>query len=67
MFLVCMSENWINILDKSGFVAAMFMDLSNVFDALNHNVLTSQLGAHRFRKHTLAYMKNILSNMLLGV
>ena len=52
-----MSENWINILDKSGFVAAMFMDLSNVFDALNHNVLTAQLGAHRFRKHTYLYEK----------
>ena len=47
MFLVHMTENWVNTLDKVGF-AAIFIDLSKVFDALNHNLLNAKLRTHRF-------------------
>ena len=37
--LMSMLEMWKNILDKGGYVSAIFMDLSKVFNTLNHNVL----------------------------
>ena len=38
-----MTENWKNTLDKGGFIAATFMDLSKAFDRLNHNLLIAKL------------------------
>ena len=62
-----MIENWKNTLDKGGFVAAIFIDLSKVFDTLNHNLLIVNLGACRLQKDTLTIMKNYLSNSLQRV
>ena len=44
-----MLGNWKNTLDKGGFVCAMFMDLSKVFDAMNGDLLIAEL-AYGFQK-----------------
>ena len=41
--LVSMINNWKNTLHKSGFVVAIFMDLSKAFETLNHNLLLTKL------------------------
>ena len=56
--LVSRTENWKNSLDKDGFIATIFMDLTMAVDILTHNLLIAKLGAYEFRKNTLTYMKN---------
>ena len=48
--LVNILEKWKNTLDKSGFVCAIFMDLSKVFDTMNHDLLIAKLGAYGFQE-----------------
>ena len=45
-----MLERWVKTLDKGGYVCVIFMDVSKVFDTLNHNLLTGNLGAYGFDK-----------------
>ena len=51
-----------NILDKRGYVFAIFMDLSKVFDTLNHNLLIAKLGAYGFERESLSFMKSYLKD-----
>ena len=51
-----------NILDKRGYVFAIFMDLSKVFDTLNHNLLIAKLGAYGFERDSLSFLKSCLSD-----
>ena len=60
--LSCMLEIWKKVLDKGGYIRAMFMDLSKAFDTLNHDLLIAKLGAYRFETDNLRYMKNYLKN-----
>ena len=53
---------WKNILDKGGYVSAIFMDLSKAFDTLNHNLLIAKLGAYGFEKDSLSVMKSYLND-----
>ena len=48
--LVSMIENWKDTLNKGEFVAAKFIDLSNIF---------GKLGAYGFRKDLLTYLKKL--------
>ena len=36
------------ILDKRGYICAVFMDLSKIFDTLNHKLLIAKLEAYGF-------------------
>ena len=39
-----MQEKWKNTLDKGKHVAAVFMDLSNAFETINHDSLIALVG-----------------------
>ena len=60
--LSCMLEIWKKVLDKGGYIWAIFMDLSKVFDTLNLDLLIVKLGAYGFKTDALRYMKSCLTN-----
>ena len=60
--LSSMLEIWKKVLDKGGFVFAIFIDLSKVFDTLNHNLLIVKLGAYGFETDALRYKKSCSTN-----
>ena len=43
-----MFENWKKNLDKGGKCGALFVDLSKVFDCLQHDLLLAKLNAYGF-------------------
>ena len=51
--LMYMLEKWKNMLDKGGYVYAMFMDFSKTFDTIHHNLMIAKLGAYGFSQDTL--------------
>ena len=57
-----MLEIWKKVLDKGGYICAVFMDLSKAFDTLNHDLLIAKLGAYGFETDALRYMKSYLTN-----
>ena len=57
-----MLEIWKKVLDKGGYICAIFMDLSKAFDTLNHDLLIAKFGAHGFETEALRYMKSYLTN-----
>ena len=60
--LSCMLEIWKKVLDKRGYICAIFMDLSKAFDTINHDLLIDKLGAYGFETDALRYMKSCLTN-----
>ena len=57
-----MLEKWKNILDKGGFVCVIFMDLSNAFDTMDHDLLIAKLEAYGFQEDALVFMKSYFTN-----
>ena len=43
--LMYMFEIWKNVLDKGGYVSAMFMDLLKTVDTTHHGLMIAKLGA----------------------
>ena len=60
--LVKILEKLKNTLDKSGFVCAIFMDLSNVFNAMEHYLLIGKLGTYSFQEDELFLVKSYFMN-----
>ena len=58
--LINLLQKWKNTLDKSGFVCAMFMNLSKAFDTTNHDLLIAKSGVYGFQKDALSLMKSYL-------
>ena len=56
--LMYMLENWKNMLDKRGYVCAMFMDLSKAFDTIHHDLMIVKLGAYGFSQDAIQYMRS---------
>ena len=50
------------MLDKGGYVCAMFMDLSKAFDTIHHDLMIAKLGAYEFSQDPLQYMRSYLTN-----
>ena len=60
--LSCILEIWKKVLDKGGYICAIFMDLSKAFDTLKHNLLIAKLGVYGVEIDALRYMKSYLTN-----
>ena len=56
--LSCRSDIWTKVLDKAGYICAIFMDLSKAFDTLNHDLLIAKSGAYGFETDALRYIKS---------
>ena len=61
-YLSCILQIWKKVIDKGGYICAIFMDLSKAFDTLNHDLLIAKLGAYGFETDALRYMKSYLKN-----
>ena len=57
-----MTEDWRNSIDNKEAVAAVAVDLSKAFDAINHSLLLAKLKAYGFSPHAL----ELMSTYLLG-
>ena len=62
MALVSMFEKWKLSIDNKGFVGGVLMDLSKVFDTINHHLLLAKLYAYGFNKQALAIICSYLPN-----
>ena len=59
--LLKMLEKWKLVSDKGYNIGAIFMDLSKIFDMLNHELLLAKLNAYGFSDNAIAYVKSYLS------
>ena len=55
-----MTEDWRNGIDNKEAVAAVAVDLSIAFDAINHSLLLPKLKAYGFSPHALELMSTLL-------
>ena len=60
--LMLLIENSKRVLDKKGFVGAVLMDLSQVFDTIKYDLLIAKLYAYGFSKESLKLLHSYLSN-----
>ena len=60
--LLKMTEDWRNSIDNKEAVAAVAVDFSKAFDAINHRLLLAKLKAYGFSPHAL----ELMSTYLLG-
>ena len=59
--LISLIEKWRKFLDKNGYGGAVLMDLSKVFDTLNHDLLIAKLLAYGFDIKTLKLLHSYLT------
>ena len=60
--LISMLEKWRKTLDIKGCAGATLMDLSKLFDTINHELLLTKLHAYGFSMHSLLILSSYLSN-----
>ena len=48
--------------DKEEYVSAFFMDLSKVFDTINHDLLLARLKAYGFSLNAVKFIRSYLKN-----
>ena len=59
--LISMLENWKLSIDNKGFAGGVLMDLSKVFDPINHQLLLAKFHAYGFSKQALVIICSYLS------
>ena len=52
-----MSERWKQAIDKGEYISVMNMDLSKVFDIINHGLFLAKLRAYGFSNLLYSYLK----------
>ena len=57
-----MLEKWKNTLDKDKYVRAVFMNLSKLFDTINHDFLIAKLEPYEFSNNVLIFMLSYFKN-----
>ena len=65
--LLTMLENGKKAVDNGEYVRALFLDLSKVFDTINHDLLLAKLKAYGFSPNPLKLMHSYLDNRKLQV
>ena len=60
--LINLIQDWQRVLDRSGKVGAVLMDLSKAFDCLPHDLLIAKLEAYGFGRKSLRFLHSYLSN-----
>ena len=60
--LLTMLEEWKRGSDNGSYVSALFMDLSKVFDTINHDLMLAKLKAYGFSTNALNLMHSYLKN-----
>ena len=60
--LVSLIEKWKTILDDKDFVGVVLMELSKVFDTLNHKPLLAKLNAYSFKRDSRKLINYYLLN-----
>ena len=51
--LLSLIAKWIKVLDNKGYGGVILMDLSKVFNTINHDLLIAKLHVYRFSKESL--------------
>ena len=59
--LLGLIEKWKKMIDNQGYSGAVLMDLSKVFDTINHELLLAKLYAYGFEKQTLRLLRSYLT------
>ena len=57
-----MLEKWKKAASKGEYVSALFIDLSNAFDTINHDLLLAKLKAYEFSPNAVKLMRSYLKN-----
>ena len=60
--LLKMIETWRVMQNKGNKIGAITIDLSKVFDTLNHNLLLCKLKAYGFNKNALTFIQSYFTN-----
>ena len=59
-FVLMSLENWKTCLDQKGYAGAVLIDLSTVFDRINHELLVAKFHAYGFSKEALKIILSYL-------
>ena len=62
--LLVMIGKWKTILNKKLKVGALFLDLSNTFDTLDHSLLLAKLSAYGFDNNSLGFVRSYLTSRI---
>ena len=62
--LLVLIEKWKTILNKKPKFGALFMNLSKVFDTLDHSLLLPKLSAYGFDNISLSFVRSYLTNRI---